>query len=120
MIETFYDTDGNPISLEVYLALTEDGTEQTIKEDKLDNGLIVRTIWVGMNLQPEPDGPLQIIETTVIDSSTNERCLNTRWTINNRYSSEREAKSGHNAIRKECENWTAIAAGRDEANKQLK
>ena len=70
MIETFYDTDGNPISLEVYLALTEDGTEQTIKEDKLDNGLIVRTIWVGMNLQPEPDGPLQIIETVCINRVT--------------------------------------------------
>ena|SRR5256885_2057145 len=85
----YYDIHGNPLSLYEWAALFEFGlgyryVDQTLLED----GTKISTIWLGLNHQFDPDGPLEIFESMVWDGQGEE-------TDCERYATYEEAKHGH-------------------------
>lgn len=62
-----YDREGNPISLDEFCKLREDREYIVVQQDHIDNWL-VSTVWLGVDYQ-FGDGPPIIFETKIFDQS---------------------------------------------------
>jgi len=85
-----YDREGRPISMEEWARLREQGN--TVAKDDIitkdGRTVLVSTIWLGMDHRFGDDGPPLIFETMVFEQGMAEELC---W----RYSTEKEAKDGH-------------------------
>jgi hypothetical protein len=91
----YYDRSGNPISLEGWAFLFEQ--DRSVAVDKISAGEYVSTVWLGLDhsLSYITDNPLPplIFETMIFGGPYNEYMF--------RYSTEEEAKEGHERIVRE-------------------
>jgi len=87
----YYDKQGNEISTMEFCKLFENAEYKILKKDKLSNGDVVSTVWLGIDhsfVMNEPHTPL-IFETMIF--SDNEEYDNDY----EKYSTEEEAIKGH-------------------------
>jgi hypothetical protein len=90
----YYDRDGQPLTFEQWIRC---GIDKRVALDDLPNGYRVSTVWLGLDHRFGDAGPPLIFESMVFvgDSSTNDDgddldC----W----RYSTEAEARAGHELL----------------------
>jgi len=89
----YYNKQGEKITIEEWCSLLKDRSYKIIKQEELENGKFVSTVWLGLDYQPEEGEPPLIFETTVIPMEGNwdeEYC--------ERYSTLEEAEEGHRRI----------------------
>lgn len=82
----YYDRDGEPITLERWIALVEDADYRRIARTDI-NGIVVSTVWLGIDHQ-FGDGPPLIFETMIFGGPHDEET----W---RRYDTEANARAGH-------------------------
>lgn len=87
----YYDRQGNPMTLDEWIAAVEtrDTTTRRVAEDEVGD-VWVSTVWLGLNHNTRCDGPPLIFETMVFGGEHDQEA----W----RYSTEVEAQAGHVAI----------------------
>jgi hypothetical protein len=95
----YYDKDGVKIDLMTWAKLLEDGDYKIIKQDKLPDGKMVSTVWLGLD-QSYADGPILIFETMVFGPKKEKIIFGKKHMLGDeldidRYSTLREAKIGH-------------------------
>lgn len=90
-MSNFWSKTGELISSTEWAKLFADKSYQIIKQTKLDNGIFISTVWLGISYGETPSGPL-IFETIVwpSDKSEDEEMY--------RYTSERDALFNHNKL----------------------
>jgi len=86
----YYDREGDPISYEEWLEKFETPGYQHIAKTELDGGVMVSTIWLGMNHQYNEGGPPIIFETIIFEGEHDQEM----W----RYSTFEEALADHHRI----------------------
>lgn len=92
-----YDREGNPIDMLRWSVLVERGpTYMRVAQTTLANGLLVSTVWLGVNHQ-YGGGPPLIFETMVFLFCDSARALDCT-----RYTTEAQAQAGHVVM---CEKW---------------
>lgn len=89
-----FNKKGEPISLLECGRLREDRTYSTVMTTNLDNGLLVSTVWLGLN-HAHLGGPPLIFETMVFGGDRDGDC--------ERYATEAEARAGHARVVAELE-----------------
>jgi hypothetical protein len=96
-MDFYYDIDGNPISLEEWMAARkgrEHISEQIARTESRRDDITVSTVFTGLNLTPLADKPM-IFETMVFGVYFH------RWAEDNytrRYSTKAEALAGHEEV----------------------
>lgn len=89
----YYNKQGEKITIEEWCSLLKDRSYKIIKQEELDNGRFVSTVWLGFDYQLEEGGKPLIFETMVFPSKEDwdgEYC--------ERYSTLGEAIEGHERI----------------------
>lgn len=84
---SFFDPDGNPISVEEWVKLRADFNARTIAETALSNGVVVRTLWCGLK---DPIAGLDVFSTCA--------GLLGRLQSIRQYTTKEEALAGHGPI----------------------
>ena len=90
-----YNREGEPISHEEWARMFEDHEYQVVKQDTLDNGIFVSTVWLGLN-HAFGGGPHRIFETMVFGGQEE---------LQNRYATLSDAESGHQAMIEQVSGW---------------
>ncbi len=85
---TLVGHEPKPCTLDEYVAQFGDRKKRIIKQDKLDDGTMVSTVFLGLDHNYHPDGPPLLFETMVFKGSWEENDLR-------RYSTWEEAVAGH-------------------------
>lgn len=62
----YFDKEGKPMTLMEWAALLVDDEFRRVARTELLNGYTISTVWVGMNANNHPDGPLQTFETAIM------------------------------------------------------
>ena len=88
----YYLRDGTPCTLEEFARRFEDPLEREVWTSELADGVMVSTIWLGIN-HSFGDGPPRLFETAVFHGMKQIRANLAR-----RYSTEAEARAGHAAV----------------------
>lgn len=101
----YYDRDGKPLAdTMAWGKLFRDREYQRVARDTLPNGLLVSTVWLGMD-HGFDDGPPIIFETMVFAAENDMDELDCI-----RYATEAEALFGHvEAVKK----WTSVEKGQN-------
>jgi len=89
----YYNKQGEKITIEEWCSLFKDRSYKIIKQEELENGKFVSTVWLGLDYQLEEGEPPLIFETMVFPMEGNwdeEYC--------ERYSTLEEAEEGHRRI----------------------
>jgi hypothetical protein len=85
-LDLYFDRQGEPISLERWCELMEDPNYKIVEQT--DVGMAhVSTVWLGLNHQYWPDGPIRIFETMIFGGHRDQE----QW----RYATEEAAREGH-------------------------
>lgn len=87
-----FDKFGKPISLFLFSKLMNDSKYKIIKQDSLDNGLLISTVWLGLNYSFGGGQPL-IFETMVFNNGDNTELPDAE--VLDRYVSKSEASERH-------------------------
>ena len=85
----YYNKQGEKITIEEWCSLLKDRSYKIIKQEELENGKFVSTVWLGLDYQFEEGEPPLIFETMVFQMEGNYR---------ERYSTLAEAEEGHKRI----------------------
>jgi hypothetical protein len=85
-VSVYYDPDGNPMTTLEWRKAFETW-DRTVRKTEV-NGLLVSTVWLGMDHNFSQTGPPLIFETMVFGNDGEEYC--------ERYATKTEAKKGHN------------------------
>ena len=85
----YYNKQGEKITIEEWCSLLKDRSYKIIKQEELENGKFVSTVWLGLDYQLEEGEPPLIFETMVFQMEGNYR---------ERYSTLAEAEEGHKRI----------------------
>lgn len=95
-----YDRQARPISFEEWSTAIEGPLElRVVQRDALANGLLVSTVWVGLNMNyADPDGAPLIFETLVFAPGGMEL-------DGERWSTEEEARAGHARYVEQWSGW---------------
>lgn len=102
---TFYNMEGEPLSLEEFAALFEgDQLQRVVEQTTLPGGVWISTVLLGLDHQ-FGDGPPLIFETMVFESSDYGPDLDM-----DRYSTREQAEEGH---RRMVTKWTGWTPGDD-------
>lgn len=88
---TYCDRAGRPMTMEEWAKAFDDLDYKRLARTVLPDGKVVSTIWLGLNHR-WGDGPPLIFESMVFASDEGESLDMTR------YSTEEEAKAGHEAM----------------------
>lgn len=100
--------DGTPYANVIEWAMDFEKTEdRIIGRTELPNGLVVSTVWLGINYNFTDSGPPIIFETMVFGLPTSEYV--------ERYATEEEARVGHKLAVAKFQNWKtgdAVEEGR--------
>jgi hypothetical protein len=94
-VSRYYDRDGKPMDMMAWARTFEDNAYRTVEQTDLPNGVLVSTVWLGLDHQ-FGDGPPLIFETMVFGDRESGRDL-----AQERYSTLDEARAGHAAMVKE-------------------
>lgn len=87
----YYDRDGVAITIEEWASLMENDPSYKVVKQDCSNGILVSTVWMGLNHSFFSGNPIQIFETMVFcDDETDPNHLDQI-----RYSTEQEALGGH-------------------------
>jgi hypothetical protein len=98
-VTKFRDRQGNPLGLMDWARKLEDDSYTVVKQEILPNGLLISTVWIGID---EPDkalgfGHTPLFETAVFDN---------RQSLSRvAYHTEREALAGHHNKVTEFKGW---------------
>lgn len=94
ILEGWYDKKGNPIrSYDELTELSKDSNYKIVGRNKLKDGKIVSTVWLGLDHNRADSGNPLIFETMVFPSEDDFSDLDCE-----RYSTEEEAIKGHEAM----------------------
>lgn len=87
----YYDRQGNPISREEWAEAVnlDNFASRVVAKTRLRGGVIVSTVWVGLNLNYR-EGPPLIFETMVFGDGYDD--------LSRRYATEAEAEAGHQEV----------------------
>lgn len=85
----YYDKNGKQIDLMAWAELLNDFNYKVIKQETLENGKWISTVWLGLDHSFD-NGKLLIFETMVFSARENMKEL-----AMERYSTEEEAIEGH-------------------------
>ena len=85
----YYDKGGRALDMLEWVLLFENAEYKRVALDELPGGK-VSTVWLGLNHQFAPDGPPHIFETLVFGGPLDGE--------QDRYSTEEEARLGHQAM----------------------
>jgi len=103
----YYDRDGKPLTnTEAWGELFYDREYQRVARDVLPNGMLVSTVWLGIDHNFSGHGPPIIFETMVFESEDNLTDIDM-----DRYATEAEALFGHQEYVKK---WTSVKRGQHE------
>lgn len=90
-LSRYYDKEGKPIKDVIeWGKLFEDFSYKVIKQETLPNGLWISTVWLGLNHNWAPNGPIHIFESMVFS-----RIDRLEEQDMERYSTLEQAKAGH-------------------------
>ena len=93
----YYDRDGKPVEdTAAWGALFEDRAYQRVARTVLPNGILISTVWLGIDHNFSGKGPPIIFETMVFDSEDDLTDLDVC-----RYATEEEALFGHEVMVKD-------------------
>ena len=91
----YYDREGKPLNLENWSALFSDKNYQQIAATTLGDGTLVSTVWLGMDRRLIEGAPQPLIfETMVFRGGADKEGDQEQQ----RYSTEAEARAGHEAM----------------------
>jgi len=92
-MNNYYDKQGLPISMVEWENLFEDHEYRIVKQEVLENGIFISTVWLGLDHSFGFDDKLKIFETMVFPSEGDYNDIDTL-----RYSSLEEAEKGHKEL----------------------
>jgi len=92
-VSLYYDKEGNPIDLNKWVNLFENMDYKIIKQETLENGVFVSTVWLGLDHSFREGGKPIIFETMAFPSDN----LDTHNDMKRYYTLE-EALEGHKAM----------------------
>ena len=95
-----YAKNGDEITVEQWARLIEDRVYSTVKQDRTEKGTLVSTVWLGLDhsfsFGNDPVTP--IIFETMVFSEAEARKSSWGEEYQQRYSTEKEAREGHERI----------------------
>ena len=97
----YYDMDGQPISIEGWIALFDDPSQKIVAQTELPGGCLVSTVLLGIDHNYMDHGPPIIFETMVFESTENLTDIDCV-----RYATKEEAQAGHEAMVTKWTGWT--------------
>ncbi len=86
----FYDREGHEITMQRWGALLKGDDYRVIAQDRPVEGVLVSTVWLGLDHQFFTSGPPLIFETMVFGGPLDE--------YQQRYSTEDAARRGHQGV----------------------
>jgi hypothetical protein len=92
-----YDREGNPISMQRFGELLADPSYKILIQTQL-GGLLISTVWIGLDMNFMREGPPIIFESMVFDQNEKEPDTLGEGVEQIRYATEAEALAGHHRL----------------------